>query len=173
MKPNSFQKLYRRGTRKLLKMGIVFARVWRGEAFGHTTVREVEAEEAAPWCRGQSLLCVVSSLVFHSTHLNVTLTLAQEQGVWRALHTCVIFMRSCCVLLDSLRLSLVLFAFHFLSHLPFHSPDHLHLPCGGQEPCALSRMRTLASLIENDPPTFHILIAKILTRPQIQPSPRL
>ena len=32
-------------------------------------------------------------LVFHSTHFNVTLTLAQEQGVWRALHTCVIFMR--------------------------------------------------------------------------------
>ena len=55
-------------------------------------------------------------LVFHIT---VTLTLAQEQGVWRALHTCVIFMRSCCVLLDSLRLSLLLFAFHLLSHLPF------------------------------------------------------
>ena len=51
---------------------------------------------------------------------------------------------ACCVLLDSLRLSLLLFAFHLLSHLPFHSPDHLHLPCGGQEPCALLRMRTLA-----------------------------
>ena len=36
-------------------------------------------------------------LVFHGTHFNVTLTLAQEQGVWRALHTGVIFMRSCCV----------------------------------------------------------------------------
>ena len=57
-----------------------------------------------------------------------------------------VLMRSwCCVLLDSLRLSLLLFAFHLLSHLPFHSPDHLHLPCGGQEPCALLRMRTLAS----------------------------
>ena len=37
---------------------------------------------------------------------------------------------ACCVLLDSLRLSLLLFT---VSHLPFHSPDlplHLHLPCG-------------------------------------------
>ena len=83
--------------------------------------------------------------MFHSTHLNVTLTLAQEQSVWRALHTCIIFMRSCCVLLDSLRLFFLPFAFHLLSHLPFHSPDHLNLPCGGQEPCALLRVRTLAS----------------------------
>ena len=29
-----------------------------------------------------------------SALLEITLTLAQEQGVWRALHTCVIFMRS-------------------------------------------------------------------------------
>ena len=74
--------------------------------------------------------------------------MAQEQGVWRALHTCVIFMRSCCVLLDSPRLSLLLFAFHLLSHLPFHFPDHLHLhlPCGRQEPCAPLRLRTLAPL---------------------------
>ena len=84
-------------------------------------------------------------LVFHSTHFNVTLTWAQEQGVWRALHTCVIFMRSCCVVLDSLRLSLLLFVFQLLSHLPFHCPDRRHLPCGGQEPCALRRVRTLAS----------------------------
>ena len=53
---------------------------------------------------------------------------------------------ACCVLLDSLRLSLPLFAFHLLFHLPFHSPDHLHLPCGGQEPCALLRMRSHALL---------------------------
>ena len=90
-------------------------------------------------------------LVFHSTHSNVTLTLAQEQGVWRALHTCVILMRSYCVLLNSLRLSLLLCAFHLLSDLP---PDlHLLLPCGGQVPCALSRMRTLGTLAENDPLT--------------------
>ena len=57
-------------------------------------------------------------------------------GVWRALHTCVILMSSCRVLQDSLRPSLLLFAFHLLSHLLLHSPDHLHLPCGGQEPCA-------------------------------------
>ena len=105
------------------------------------------------WCDLPSR-CVNSTphtshfLVFHSTHFNVTLTLAQEQGVWRALHTCVIFMRSCCVLLDFLRLSLLLFAFHLLSHLPFHSPDHLLLPRGRQEPCALLRMRTLAPLRE-------------------------
>ena len=80
-------------------------------------------------------------LVFRSTHFNVTLTLAHQQGVWRALHTCVIFTHvvCCLILYDSL------FAFHLLSHLPFHSTDHLHLPCGGQEPCALLRMRTLAS----------------------------
>ena len=83
---------------------------------------------------------------FHSTHFNVTLTLAQEQGVWRARHTCVIFMRSRCGLLGSLRLSLLLFAFHLLSHLPYHSLAlHLLLPSGGQEPCALLQMRTLAS----------------------------
>ena len=52
-------------------------------------------------------------------------------------------MRLCCLLLDSLRLSYS-FAFHLLSHLPFHSPDHLHLPCGGQEPCALLLMRSQA-----------------------------
>ena len=50
-------------------------------------------------------------------------------------------MRSCCVLLDSLSLLLYIFSLTLL----FHSPDHLHLPCGGQEPCALLRMRTLAS----------------------------
>ena len=85
--------------------------------------------------------------MFHSTHFNVKLTLAQEQGVWRALHTCVILMRSCCVLLDSLRRSLFFFAFHLLSHLPLHSPVlHLFLPNEGQEPFALFRMRTLAPL---------------------------
>ena len=36
--------------------------------------------------------------------------------------------------------SFLLFAFH----LPFHSHDH-RLPCGRQEPCALLRMRTVAS----------------------------
>ena len=43
----------------------------------------------------------------------------------------------CCALLDSLRVSFLLFAVHLSSHLPFHSLDHLHLPCGWQEPCAL------------------------------------
>ena len=55
------------------------------------------------------------------------------------------------MLLDSLRLSLLLFAFHLLSHLPFHSPDHLHLLCGETR-----TLRTLANeesgtLSENDP----------------------
>ena len=40
----------------------------------------------------------------------------------------------------------LLFAFHPLSHLPFHSPDHLHIPCGGQEPSALLLMRSHAPL---------------------------
>ena len=66
-------------------------------------------------------------LVFHSTHFNVTLTLAQEQGVWRVFHTCVIFMRSWCGCLDTLYDSpfysmLSIFSLIFL----FHSPV-LHL----------------------------------------------
>ena len=60
---------------------------------------------------------------------------------------------ACCVLLDSLRLSLLLFAFHLLSHLPFHSPDHLHLPCW-----VTRTLRTLANeesgtIAENNPLT--------------------
>ena len=59
---------------------------------------------------------------------------------------------ACCVLLDSPRLSLLIFASHLLSHLPFHSPDHLHLPRGRQEPCALLQMRKESGTIaENNP----------------------
>ena len=61
---------------------------------------------------------------------------------------CVILMRSCCVF-DSLRLlHFPLFAVHLLSYHPVFPPNHqLHLPrCGGQIPCALSLMRTLALL---------------------------
>ena len=61
---------------------------------------------------------------------------------------CVISMRSCCVF-DSLRLlHFSLFAVYLLSHHPVFPLGHqLHLPrCGGQIPCALSLMRTLALL---------------------------
>ena len=61
---------------------------------------------------------------------------------------CVISMRSCCVF-DSLRLlHFPLSAHHLLSYHPVLPPGHqLHLPrCGGQIPCALQLMRTLALL---------------------------
>ena len=61
---------------------------------------------------------------------------------------CVILMRSCCVF-DSLRLlHFPLFAVYLLSYHPVFPPGHqLHLPrCGGQIPCTLSPMRTLALL---------------------------
>ena len=62
--------------------------------------------------------------------------------------SCVIFMRSCCVF-DSPRLSLPLLAVYLLSYRPVPSPgSQLRLPrCGGQIPCALSLMRTLAPLL--------------------------
>ena len=59
---------------------------------------------------------------------------------------CVVSMRACCVF-DSLRLlHCPLFAVHLLSCRPVFPPSHqLHLPrCGGQIPCALQLMRTLA-----------------------------
>ena len=72
---------------------------------------------------------------------------AQVVCLSRAHHvSCVISMRSC-VCSDSLRLLLFpLFADHLLSYHPVLPPAHqLHLPrCGGQIPCALSLMRTLA-----------------------------
>ena len=60
--------------------------------------------------------------------------------------SCVILLRSC-VCSDSLRpLHFPLSAYHLLSYHPVLLPAHqLHLPrCGGQIPCALSLMRTLA-----------------------------
>ena len=66
-----------------------------------------------------------------------------------ALHiACAIFMRSCCVF-DSLRLlHFPLLAVYLLTYRPVVPPGHqLHLPrCGGQIPCALQLMRTLALL---------------------------
>ena len=61
---------------------------------------------------------------------------------------CVISMRSCFVF-DSFRLlQFSLFAVYLLSYRPVFPPSHqLHLPrCGGQIPCALQLMRTLALL---------------------------
>ena len=60
----------------------------------------------------------------------------------------VISMRSCCVF-DSLRLlHLPLLAVYLLSYRLVFLPGHqLHLPrCGGQIPCALQLMRSLAPL---------------------------
>ena len=72
--------------------------------------------------------------------------------VWRAQRTfhvsaCIIFMHPCCVF-DSPWLSVPLLAVHLLSYRLVHLPDlQLLLPrCGGQIPCALSLMRTLAPL---------------------------
>ena len=56
-------------------------------------------------------------------------------------------MRSCCVF-DSPRLSLPLLAVYLLSYCPVHLPSFQLLlqRCGGQIPCALPLMRTLAPL---------------------------
>ena len=62
--------------------------------------------------------------------------------------SCAHHVSSSCVGSDSLRLlHFPLFAHHLLSH-PVLPPAHrLHLPgCGGQIPCALQPMRTLAPL---------------------------
>ena len=87
-------------------------------------------------------------LVFHSTHFNVTLTLAQ---VWCVSRTSFhpILMRSSCGCLDTLYDSPFhsLLAIFSLISFFFHFPVlHLLLPCGEQVPCAHSRMRTLAPL---------------------------
>ena len=61
---------------------------------------------------------------------------------------CVVSVRPCCVF-DSLRLlHFPLSAVHLLSYRPVFPPRHqTHLPrCGGQIPCALPPMRTLALL---------------------------
>ena len=82
------------------------------------------------------------------------MTLAQ---VWCVSRTSYhpILMRSWCGCLDTLYDSPFYSLLPIFSHLPFHSLVlHLLLPwCGGQVPCALSRMRTLGTLAENDPLT--------------------
>ena len=69
---------------------------------------------------------------------------------WACAHhiPCIISLRLCCVF-DSLRLlHFPLFAVYLLSCCPVFPPGHqLHLPrCGGQSPCAIQLMRTLAPL---------------------------
>ena len=64
-------------------------------------------------------------------------------------------MRSCCVF-DSLRLlHFLLLAVYLLSYRPVFPPGHQLLPprCGGQIPCALQLMRTLAPLPSTTPLT--------------------
>ena len=81
-------------------------------------------------------------LVCHSTHFNVTLTLAQEQGVWRALHTCVIFMRS------------MMWLFRFSTTLPstLCCPSSLSSPFSSSRssPPSMWRTRTLRTLANED-----------------------
>ena len=83
------------------------------------------------------------------THLMTRTRVAQVVCLACALHiSCVISMRSGCVF-DSLRfLHFLLLAVCLLSYRPvFLSGHQLHLPrCGGQIPCALQLMRTLAPL---------------------------
>ena len=57
-------------------------------------------------------------------------------------------MRSCCVFDSPRLLTIPLLAVHFLSYRLVHLPSlQLFLPrCGGQIPCALLLMRTLAPL---------------------------
>ena len=67
---------------------------------------------------------------------------SRTRCVARISYMCHLHVVCCLILYDSPFYSLLsIFSLIFL----FHSPDHLHLPCGGQEPCALLRMRTLAS----------------------------
>ena len=86
------------------------------------------------------------------SHLMTRNCVAQVQ-VWRAQRTfhiisCVISMRSRCVFDSPRLLHFPLLAVHLLSYLPVFLPGHqLLLPrCGGQIPCALQLMRTLAPL---------------------------
>ena len=93
-----------------------------------------------------------TSHFFVDSHL-MTRTCAAQAQIWRAQRTfhvisCVIFMRSCCVFDSLRRLHSLLFAVCLLSYrLIFPFRLQLLLPrCGGQIPCALLVMRTLAPL---------------------------
>ena len=88
----------------------------------------------------------------HTSHFHVDMTrtrVARVVSLACAPHiSCVISMRSCCVF-DSLRLlHFPLLAVYLPSYRPVFPPGHqLHLPrCGGQIPCALQLMKTLAPL---------------------------
>ena len=98
----------------------------------------------------QPTVCVNSTP--HTSHFLVDQTrtrVAQVVTLACAPHNpCVIFMRSCCVF-DSLRLlHFLLLVVHLLSYrLVFPLGHQLCLArCGGQIPCALQLMRTLAPL---------------------------
>ena len=90
----------------------------------------------------------ISSVLHIDLHAHAWLK-AQVVSLACAHHIpCVISMRSCCVF-DSLRLlHFPLFVVYLLSYRPVFPPGHqLHLPrCGGQIPCALQLLRTLALL---------------------------
>ena len=111
---------------------------------------------------GCSLICLLwtGHLTRHIflafAHLITCTCVAQVVSLACAHHIpWVVFMHSCC-LFYSLRLfHFTLFAVHLLSYRPVFPLDHLlPLPrCGGQLPCALSLMSTLALLFECDPQT--------------------
>ena len=110
--------------------------------------------------------------------------MAQVESLACALHiSCVIFMRSCCAF-DSLRfLHFPLFAVYLLSYRPVFVPGHqLHLPrCGGQIPCALQLMRTLAPLpsttlspvMSPTTTTSRRLLNRTSRNPQVRTGPRM
>ena len=111
-------------------------------------VKIVDSSLLQPTGRGLNSTPHTSHFLGNS-HLMTRTRVAQVVSLACAHHIpCVILMRSCCVF-DSLRLlHFPLFAVHLLSYHPVFPPGHqLHLPrCGGQIPCALSLMRTLALL---------------------------
>ena len=113
-------------------------------------VKEQHIERSDPLCGFFAKL--LRSDTLHTSHVTFSRTKTRTrvaQVLACAPHiSCDIFMRSCCVF-DSLRLlHFLVFAADFLSYRPVFPPGQQHhLPrCGGQIPCALQLMRTLAPL---------------------------
>ena len=122
---------------------------WLSSFFKFVAVRSFAADSSLLQPTGGVSTTRHTSHVLTFSHLNTRTCVAQVISLTCAHHIpWVIFMRSCCVC-DSLRLlHFLLFAVYLLSYRPVFPPGHLlHLPrCGGQVPCALSLMRTLALL---------------------------
>ena len=88
----------------------------------------------------------------HTSHVAFSHWITRTCVAQDACLSCAHQVSSSCVCSDSLRLlHFPLFAHHLLSYHPVLPPAHqLHLPrCGGQIPCALSLMMTLASQVRS------------------------